>query len=230
MLLAIETLDRGGSLALARDGRLVELNYLHSSRPHSCRLFPAIHKLLENHDVQPEELDAIGVCRGPGAFTAIRLGVTAAKVLAETSQAALVSTTSLRLLARFGAGFPGNIVAVVSARRGELYRQTFSWNLEKETLEEINQPAAVTPDRLKVELSERGGGLIVSRERQWKPEPENWPEDVIFYPGEQRRALAAPLVDFTYEQLELGAAENPDEVSPSYVRRTDAEKAKEAKR
>ena len=229
MLLTIETLDRGGSLALARNGQLIELNYLYSSQPHSCHLFPSIKKLLKKHELEPAELEAIGVCRGPGAFTAIRLGVTAAKVLAETGKVQLVSATSLRLLARFGAGYQGQIVAVVGARRGELYRQSFSWNLEEEALEELNQPAAVSPEKLKAELTE-SGGLIISRGRQWKPSPHKWPENVTFYPEEQTRGLAGALVDLTRQKLSRGADEKADLLSPCYIRRTDAEKQKEAER
>ncbi len=221
MLLAIETTDRGGSVALARGERMVELHYEESDRNHSSRLMVVIDRILEKHGVDYEQLEQVAVATGPGSFTGIRLGVTTAKTLALACEAELVAASSLRLQVEFARGRQVDVESVIDARRGELYRQRFS--VQDERIEATNRPQLITPGNLKEELEGEEDLLIIYRDRSWEPDPESWPGGVKFYPPPLNRPLAAALVSFAQKEGETVASEK---VKPLYVRRSDAQRAK----
>ncbi len=222
MLLAIETIDRGGTVGLAREGRSEEIIYRHSRQPHSQRLFAALDSVVAAGDLDYEKIEAVAVLKGPGAFTAIRLGVTVAKVLAVICQASLVGVSSLRLLARYGVGQEKLIRAVIGARRGELYHQDFSWDRSRNRLQKESAPRLIEPNKLRTECFEGPESLLIYRGRQWSPVPEEWPGEVDFYPQEQARLLVPPLIEVAKYRLKEGNMDDPDHLKPFYLRKSDA--------
>ena len=220
MLLAIETTDRGGSVALSRGDRMVELQYEESKRNHSRRLMPLVDSILDKHSVSYGEIDRLAVATGPGSFTGIRLGVTTAKSLALACEAELVAVSNLRLQVEFARGRDGVVESIIDARRGELYRQRFRTAGEEVAAE--NDPHLVTPANLKEELEGQEDILLICRDRSWQPQPDSWPEGVSFYPSSLFRPLAAALVSYAREVEETVP---PEQAKPLYVRRSDAQRA-----
>jgi len=97
--LAIETSGATGDVALGRDDALLECRALTQERRHNLELLPTIDALLRDHGHRPADLDAVFVSTGPGSFTGIRAGVTAAKTIARFTDAALVPVSTLDALA-----------------------------------------------------------------------------------------------------------------------------------
>ncbi len=226
MLLAIESTDRGGSLALAEDRSLLQMEFEHNPRTHSERLMPTIDRMLERVEGSFEDLESIAVCVGPGSFTAIRLGVTTAKTLAMVCGADLISATTLELLAQFACGQPRPVYSVIDARRGELYTQRFRW---REGAMRIEGDARIqSPGQLRESLRDHTGApLVVHRPRDWRPDPSAWPDSVTFYPTSLTSCLAASLVHVARRKRAGGQVENPDAVRPFYLRKSDAQKSRE---
>lgn len=224
MLLAIETTDRGGSVALAQNNRLLELNFEESQRHQSERIMPLIDTVLEKHQVDYEQIEHLAVATGPGSFTGIRLGVTTAKTLALTCDSDLVAVSNLRLQAEYICGWEGTVVSVVDARRGELYWQKFSFNSEK--IKARNKPQLITPGDLKDEMNDDDEAIMVYRDRSWEPVVSEWPENVIFYSAILVRPLAAALVNIARKRVKKGRAESPGNVKPLYIRSSDARREK----
>ena len=98
-LLAIDTTSEYGSLALAEGGRLVEEVALRSAEGFAHTLFGEIENLLRRHNLQFGDLDAFAAAAGPGAFTGVRVGLTAAKGLAEATAQKVVAVSNLQALA-----------------------------------------------------------------------------------------------------------------------------------
>lgn len=115
-LLVIDTCGALASVALAEDGRVVAQETL-PGRSASERLLTVVRELLEGAGWRLEELAAIGVVHGPGSFTGVRVGVSAAKGLSEASGVPLVAVSRLEVLARAAAGG----VVALDAGRGEFY-------------------------------------------------------------------------------------------------------------
>ena len=79
-ILAIDTTSDFGSLALHDAGALIEETPLHAPEGFSQILFGQIEALLNRHDWPLESIDVFAAAAGPGSFTGVRVGLTAAKV------------------------------------------------------------------------------------------------------------------------------------------------------
>jgi tRNA threonylcarbamoyladenosine biosynthesis protein TsaB len=119
LLLAIDTTSEFGSLALSRGVEVLEEVPVHSPEGFAHVLFGEIQALLARQGCSLKELGGIAVTSGPGSFTGVRIGLTAAKGLAEALGLKVAAVSNLRALAVFG----GRSIraVVIDARRGEIY-------------------------------------------------------------------------------------------------------------
>ena len=81
-ILALETSAKAVSAAVSEDGRILASGYQDTGLTHSRTLMPIVEHILKNTDLKLSDMDAIAVAVGPGSFTGIRIGVSAAKGLA----------------------------------------------------------------------------------------------------------------------------------------------------
>jgi len=118
-VLAIDTTSECGSIALVEGARLIEEVPLHSPDGFAHVLFQAIERLLAGHQIELGGLDGFAAAAGPGSFTGVRVGLTAAKGLAEAVGHPVVAVSNLQALAWFGSRELR--APVLDARRGEVY-------------------------------------------------------------------------------------------------------------
>jgi len=88
---------------------------------HSDCLMPAIEKVLQCAGVDREELDQLVVCRGPGSFSGLRIGIAAMNGLSMALKLPLSSFVNLDLMALQFSCWRGMVCPVVDARKGQLY-------------------------------------------------------------------------------------------------------------
>lgn len=120
-LLLIDTCGSEGSVALADTaaGGVIASRSL-PGRSASEMLLPEVRGLMAGAGWKLRELDAIAVVHGPGSFTGVRVGLSAAKGLSEAGGVGLIAISRLAVLA----GLPrveGSVAAVLDAGRGEFY-------------------------------------------------------------------------------------------------------------
>lgn len=94
-------------------------------RGHAERLMPVIEQALEAAAVDLPDIGRIGVTVGPGSFTGIRVGLSVARGLALALGCDCVGVDSLSVLAAGHAEAAGQVLAVIDARRGEVYAALF---------------------------------------------------------------------------------------------------------
>ena len=95
MLLAIDTSTPYAGVLLWDDNRPVYSIAWRSAYNHTSRLMPAVRQTLQQADIKPRELDGIAVALGPGGFSALRVGISAAKGLALPWGTPLVGVSTL---------------------------------------------------------------------------------------------------------------------------------------
>ena len=126
--LAIDTGNEFGSIALLRGPDILEERELAARDGVGGHLLEEIAGLLARHGCELGQIDFIAVSTGPGAFTGVRVGLTAAMGLAESAGCRIVGVSRLMAMASLGTR---PFRAVLSdARRGEVYAAVYSASLE----------------------------------------------------------------------------------------------------
>jgi tRNA threonylcarbamoyladenosine biosynthesis protein TsaB len=121
-ILNIETATTNCSVSLSKEGDclfLKEDNHLNYSHAESLHVF--IDEVLKSAQIKPSQLNAIAVSKGPGSYTGLRIGVSAAKGLCYALDIPLISVNTLYSLAHQIQVEEGLIVPMLDARRMEVY-------------------------------------------------------------------------------------------------------------
>ncbi|MEZ4699393.1 MAG: tRNA (adenosine(37)-N6)-threonylcarbamoyltransferase complex dimerization subunit type 1 TsaB [Rhodothermales bacterium] len=128
LLLALETATDSCGVALARGAEVLVAQTLGTPRSHAEWLPALIQDALRYAHVRPEDLDAVAVSMGPGSYTGLRIGVSAAKGLCFARGIPLIGIPTLEALAWVCLPFtqPGDRMAVaLNSRRDEVYLGVF---------------------------------------------------------------------------------------------------------
>ncbi|MBE9488676.1 MAG: tRNA (adenosine(37)-N6)-threonylcarbamoyltransferase complex dimerization subunit type 1 TsaB [Bacteroidetes bacterium] len=126
-ILNIETSTTNCSVSLSKKGETLVLKEDYNSRySHSERLHAYIDTVLNEAEVSLNELNAIAISKGPGSYTGLRIGVSAAKGLCYALDKPLISVATLEALAHQIKIEDGVIVPMLDARRMEVYSAVFN--------------------------------------------------------------------------------------------------------
>jgi tRNA threonylcarbamoyladenosine biosynthesis protein TsaB len=234
--LALDTATRRGRFALAEDGVLLGYRPVNVTGSYADAILPVIGDLLRQAGRGLPQLDAIGVTRGPGSFTGVRIGLATAKSLAYALNARLLAVSTLEAMA--GALLAADpqrdlAVPVLDARRrqvyGAVYRRRDPW------VEPLSPPAALSPDECWERVCRVAGdpeqpawggdgvALVVGQSARLRaelrergqPRLRSWTATA----GATARALALVMHD-----PGAGLAEvHPFALTPLYLRPSDAE-------
>jgi tRNA threonylcarbamoyladenosine biosynthesis protein TsaB len=122
LILGIETSGLAGSVALSRgDVVLGQRSLEQAGRRHAQTLVAEIAALLASHKLSPTNLSAIGVTRGPGSFTGLRVGIVCAKTLSYALRLQLVLIDTFDIIAAQCPAELSDVWIVDDAQRQELY-------------------------------------------------------------------------------------------------------------
>ncbi|MFI5047726.1 MAG: tRNA (adenosine(37)-N6)-threonylcarbamoyltransferase complex dimerization subunit type 1 TsaB [Acidimicrobiia bacterium] len=229
LVLGIDTATPRVSIALGDDGQVIgELQVAsgvdrgHGVRRHAELLAPGIDVLCRQVGVHVSDVSAIAVGIGPGMFTGLRVGVTTAKMLAQVLRVPVVPVASLDLVAyplRFSARV---VVAVLDARRREVFASRYV--PVPGGVQRVSDYQVLPPAELAAELAAGGDELLLAG------------DGVARYRDEfsvlERAEVAGPAFDApsAVALVELAAGKvireefvSSDEVLPLYLRQSDAE-------
>ena len=126
MLLAIDTSTRFAGVALADGERVVAGRTWYSRVNHSAELMPAVVQILKDCGVTTKDLTGIAVSLGPGGFSALRVGLSAAKGLAAAEGRPLVGIGTLEAEAHPYRGAGLAVCAMLDAGRNEVAAARFA--------------------------------------------------------------------------------------------------------
>ncbi|MGB3605577.1 MAG: tRNA (adenosine(37)-N6)-threonylcarbamoyltransferase complex dimerization subunit type 1 TsaB [Psychroserpens sp.] len=140
LILSIETSTTNCSVSLSKQGEtlvLKEDNNQNYSHAESLHVF--IDEVLKTAKIDKSQLDAIAVSKGPGSYTGLRIGVSAAKGLCYALDIPLISISTLEALAHQAKINGGVIVSMLDARRLEVYSAIYdqSFNIIREIKAQI---------------------------------------------------------------------------------------------
>ncbi len=209
LILALDASTPVTTVALAREeGREILAEVSSPGRGASEALLPAIHHALY---LAGEDLGSVGLVLagvGPGTFTGIRIATATARALSAGTGVALSKNSTLAALAAPALSFSGDVLAVLDARRGQVFARRYSeagpttgiYCLRPEELSVEGRPFVVGDGAVRYREVLSGLGRIP---------PENSPLHRLTAVGHVISADLTPV--------------SPEELVPIYVREPDAE-------
>lgn len=132
-ILNIETATKNCSVSLAKEGNTIALAEISSEHySHAEKLHIFIEDVIRQGGIKFSDLEAVAVSKGPGSYTGLRIGVSAAKGLCYALGIPLIAVDTLEILARqLAITERGVILPMIDARRMEVYNAVFDQNYFK---------------------------------------------------------------------------------------------------
>ncbi|MDT0686265.1 tRNA (adenosine(37)-N6)-threonylcarbamoyltransferase complex dimerization subunit type 1 TsaB [Autumnicola psychrophila] len=132
IILCIETATTNCSVAIAKEGVVLALKEDNSDKySHAEKLHVFIEEILKENGLENKDIDAVAISKGPGSYTGLRIGVSAAKGLCFSLDIPLISVPTLTSLAHQVKTDDGLIIPLLDARRMEVYSAVFNKNYEQ---------------------------------------------------------------------------------------------------
>jgi tRNA threonylcarbamoyladenosine biosynthesis protein TsaB len=217
--LAIDTSTVTAGVALARHGQTQAEMTWRAGYNHTAQLMPAVDHLLRQAGVTAKQLDAIVVATGPGSFSGLRVGVSAAKALAESLGIALAGVGTMHVEAYPFVPWGLPVCVLLDAGRGELAIGTFqpsrsvnSWPAE------AAPPRVVSLDEVCAAVKERtlfcGEQLPAIQEAL----ASRLREAAVFPPAGMLVRRPAHLAALGWRRLARGERDDPATLQPLYLR------------
>lgn len=212
--LAIDTSTMISTVTVSDDKEILGDFNVNQQKTHSESLVPMIEILLSMLGMEIKDIDRFIISQGPGSFTGLRIGMTIAKTLAQAENKELVCVSTLKALA--ANSFSNRLkVVMIDARATRVYGSVYDENFEeiiKEDLYEIDDFAR--------KVNELGGEIELLGSLNDK------------YFDKFERAVKAPIgfnSCIGRSLIKLGQddkleAKNLYEISPNYLRKSQAER------
>ena len=125
-ILALESSAKSVSAAVLDSGIVLASAYQNTGLTHSRTLMPLVDVMLKNSDIPLEEIGLVAVAAGPGSFTGLRIGVSAAKGLAWTLDVPCCAVSTLEAMAQNLRHMDATVICAMDARRNQVYNAVFS--------------------------------------------------------------------------------------------------------
>ena len=125
-LLAIETSGPVAGAAMCVDGCIRAEEFTNTRLTHSETILPMAERVLAAAGYRCTELDAVAVDIGPGSFTGIRIGVSAANAIAFAAKAQVIGVDSLHCLYANAIGWTESILTAIDSGNGRVYAAQFN--------------------------------------------------------------------------------------------------------
>jgi tRNA threonylcarbamoyladenosine biosynthesis protein TsaB len=124
-ILALETSAKSVSAAVVENGAVLCSAYQNTGLTHSRTLMPLVDGMLRAADLQMSDMELIAVAQGPGSFTGLRIGVSAAKGLAWTLDVPCCGVSTLLAMAQNLRHTEATVICAMDARRSQVYNALF---------------------------------------------------------------------------------------------------------
>ncbi|TQR21412.1 tRNA (adenosine(37)-N6)-threonylcarbamoyltransferase complex dimerization subunit type 1 TsaB [Psychrobacillus vulpis] len=213
--LGIDTSHTPLAVSIVKDDQVLAEYKSSLKITHSIGAMPAIEELLKKAEIEPHEIDAIAVAKGPGSYTGVRIGVTIGKTLAWTLNIPIVSVSSLQVLAGNAPYFPGIVCSIMDARRSNVFAGVY------ENGQVVKESHMSLVDLLKM-LDESGNPVLfvgMDVKIHWEQIKEVLRDKVHQANAAFSLPSAAVLIELAKEQK----ATEAHTTVPKYLRVTEAE-------
>jgi tRNA threonylcarbamoyladenosine biosynthesis protein TsaB len=186
-------------------------------------VIPALEQLLAWTGVSLDQIGGFAVGIGPGLFTGLRVGVETAKTLAQVTKSPLLAISSIDALAYAVRHTERTIVAVIDARRKEVF--SASYRQVPGGVVRLTEPAVQRPDALVAELDASPGEVLLVGDGAilYRDVLHTVGARVTFASPADAHPDAASLVELAVPRFLREEHDGLFDVVPMYLRKSDAE-------
>ena len=222
LTLALDATTRAGSCAVARNGVVICETASDRAQPPAARLPIEMMSLLDQAGVSLQDVDIYAVATGPGSFTGLRVGIASMQGLAFAAGKPLIGVSGLDALARIASG-ESRVATWVDAWRGEVYAALY------EDGREVGPPIVAEPPYVLGRLRGLrtlfvGDGAEASRELI-----QGTLGGLARFADPMTPLLSGTIARLATDMARAGHLPPPNAIAPLYVRRPDAELARDAR-
>lgn len=146
-ILGIDSSAKSASAAVVENGKIISSFYINTGLTHSQTLMPMIDSALKCADLSVDDIGLIAVNKGPGSFTGIRIGVAAAKGIADVKNIPCIGISTLESMAYNLTDINCIVCSVMDARCNQVYTALFE--IKNGNVERITEDSAISIDELK---------------------------------------------------------------------------------
>lgn len=226
IVLALDTCDSRGSLAILRDDQLLHVTTHNSTEDYSSWVLPATKAALAASSLKMQDIELFAVASGPGSFTGLRVGLTTVKAWSEVYGVRIAAVSRLEALGELVAAERVYAAAFVDAQREQVFGALY--HRADGGLHLVEEKLVIAPEE-----------FLEFVERHAAGEPVAWisldPEKITALSGWSRHAQAgehvqlvesvlAPVIGSIGRRRALeGRLKDALTLDADYVRRSDAE-------
>jgi tRNA threonylcarbamoyladenosine biosynthesis protein TsaB len=221
LVLGLDTTTTAGSIALADGGTVMAVVPIDPSHPVATRLPGDLAALLDRRRLRLDDIAVFAVATGPGSFTGLRIGIATMQGLAVATGKPLIGVSAFEALATFAGA--RRVAVWIDAWRGEVYAATYA--AEETALRATSEPIVASPAAILRSAGSSGpaGATVFIGDAAVKYRDLLAPRPVI----EPTPLIAGAIARLAAHRFAAGEAPPPHAVRPLYVRRPDAELARE---
>jgi tRNA threonylcarbamoyladenosine biosynthesis protein TsaB len=226
ILLALDTCDPRGSLALLRDEEVVREASHETQEDYSSWLLPAVARLLQGCGLTIEQVDVYAVATGPGSFTGVRVGLTTVKAWSEVYLRPIAAVSRLEAVADQTEPTAGLVAAFTDAHREQIFGALYRRKEQKLGL--VDEEMVIDPEKFVEWVAEKAGEQHVtwySTDPDRMTQHEQWV--VRDRKGEKMQRvspiLAPAIGKIGFTTAKEGRLIDAVRLDANYVRRSDAE-------
>lgn len=229
-ILCADTSTNNCSIAVITEDTMLGEMDINFDLQHSVLLMPMIEELMEKLKMSPADIDALCVSKGPGSFTGLRIGMAALKGMALALGKPIYSAASLETLAYGAFGARGIVCPLLDALRGAYYAAFYRF--EEERLVTLMPPEVLTPDEIIGKIKDFNEEVLVMGELKGKDLDTLRASGikVVKSPPVMDIPRASNLGYCLLERIIKGESDDPDELVPLYIRKSQAEHEYDKKR
>lgn len=223
LVLALDTASPSGSISILRGESHIAVISTTGDETYSSRMFRQLDFLLAELGFSHDQFDLYAVNSGPGSFTGLRVGITAAKAWAEAYGKPVVAVSGLEAVAAQSYG-SSMLVPVIDARRGQVYFGFYRRDAARLVRE--GEDRVGTPEEFRSALQGipgQDGATVITSDVGIGAQFGNWVLGQRIAVENVSSVLAPVIGRIAYGRANRGEVADALTLDANYVRRSDAE-------
>lgn len=224
-ILVADTSSSVCSVGVFENDVLINKNELDNGKTHSENFMPLVEKTLNEAEMKLDDIEYLAVVVGPGSFTGIRIGVASCKAMAEIKELKVVPVYSLDSLAANDVGNGNVICSMIDARNNQVYCGIYDNKinkLEEYMADDIENVLSALNKYDDIVFVGDGAVLHEAMIREKMVDKK-----IVFSSNNKQNAESLGII--AYKKIKNGEFTDPDSVVPVYLRKSQAERMKDAK-